>query len=31
MHDPFELPSLEQIQEMEKQRQQAIEALEMFG
>jgi hypothetical protein len=29
LNDPFELPSLEEIQEMDKQRLQAIEALEI--
>ncbi|MFL6316449.1 MAG: hypothetical protein ACJ71K_00650 [Nitrososphaeraceae archaeon] len=31
LNDPFELPSLEEIQEMDKQRSQAIESLEMSG
>ena len=30
MNDPFELPYLEEVQEMEKQRLQAIESLEIF-
>jgi hypothetical protein len=30
LNEPFELPSLEEIQEMERQRSQAIEALEIF-
>jgi hypothetical protein len=30
MNDPFELPSLEQIEEMEKQRMQAIESLQIY-
>jgi predicted metal-dependent hydrolase len=30
LNDPFELPSLEQIEEMEKQRSQAIEALQII-
>jgi hypothetical protein len=29
MNDPFELPSLEEIQEMERQRLQAIESLQI--
>jgi hypothetical protein len=29
LNDPFELPSLEQIEEMDKQRLQAIESLEI--
>jgi hypothetical protein len=31
LNDPFELPSLEQIEEMERQRLQAIESLEISG
>jgi peptide subunit release factor RF-3 len=30
LNDPFELPSLKEIQEMDRQRSQAIEALEIF-
>jgi hypothetical protein len=30
LNDPFELPSLQEIQEMERQRSQSIEALEVF-
>jgi hypothetical protein len=30
LNDPFELPSLEEIQEMERQRSQAIESLQIF-
>jgi hypothetical protein len=30
LNDPFELPSLEEIQEMDRQRSQAIESLEIF-
>jgi hypothetical protein len=30
MNDPFELPFLEEIEEMEKQRSQAIESLEIY-
>jgi adenine-specific DNA methylase len=30
LNDPFELPSLEEIKEMDKQRSQAIESLEIF-
>jgi hypothetical protein len=30
LNDPFELPSLEEIENMEKQRSQAIEGLEIF-
>jgi len=29
MSDPFEIPSLEQIEEMERQQLQAVEALEL--
>ena len=29
MYDPFEIPSLEQIEEMERQQSQAVEALEI--
>jgi Sec7-like guanine-nucleotide exchange factor len=30
LNEPFELPSLEEIEEMDKQRSQAIESLEIF-
>ncbi|MFL6315631.1 MAG: hypothetical protein ACJ73C_02685 [Nitrososphaeraceae archaeon] len=30
MNDPFELPSLQAIEEMDRQRSQAIESLEIF-
>jgi hypothetical protein len=30
LNDPFELPSLEEIEEMDRQRSQAIEALQIF-
>ncbi|MFL6418343.1 MAG: hypothetical protein ACJ71P_02860 [Nitrososphaeraceae archaeon] len=30
MNDPFELPSLQEIEEMERQRSQAIEALQIY-
>jgi hypothetical protein len=31
LNDPFELPSLEQIEQMERQRSQAVESLEIYG
>jgi len=31
LNDPFELPSLDEIEQMERQRLQAIEALEISG
>ncbi|MFL6325489.1 MAG: hypothetical protein ACJ72C_12130 [Nitrososphaeraceae archaeon] len=31
MNDPFELPSLEEIEEMDRQKSQAIESLEIFN